>query len=376
MKRLVAQGLGLLTVVLLAAGCAQSPVKTIGASDAPDVPEIVDQLAPSITAAPTLAEPSPEHIFKSAAPNSGTSCPSSTKTVDSTLKLKTALEQAKAGDIIEMKRGTYKASFSLKAKGTKALPIYLCGSDQSVILGDDRAHGTGLHVEDSEYIHLVGFTVRGFQKGILLDTTRLSVIDAVKVENVGHEAIHLRANTTDTTVSNSVISGAGLATAKFGEGIYVGSAQSNWCDITDCKPDKSDRNVIKGNRIEGTTAEAIDLKEGTSEGRVEANIMDGTKITAADSWLDAKGNGWRIERNSGTESPGDGFQVHQILKGWGQNNVFIGNTLEVNGPGYGINVRSGAGDTGGSGNGNKVGCSNTVTGAKHGLSNLTCDERA
>src|SRR5699024_11419784 len=49
----------------------------------------------------------------------------------------------------------------------------------------------------------------------------------------------------------------------------------------------------------------------------------------ADSWVDVKGNDWLIEGNTGTASPVDGFQTHEILDGWGTGNVFRGNTADM-----------------------------------------------
>jgi hypothetical protein len=88
--------------------------------------------------------------------------------------------------------------------------------------------------------------------------------------------------------------------------------------------------------------------------------------------VDAKGNGWLISGNSGTDSTGDGFQTHHRnlsnngLGNWGLNNVFEGNTAVVNGPGRGFFVHDP------STTGNVVKCDNTVTGAALGFSNLTC----
>ena len=64
----------------------------------------------------------------------------------------------------------------------------------------------------------------------------------------------------------NTISDTGLRRDKFGEGVYVGSAQSNWCKHSDCEPDESDRNVVEGNTIFDTGAESVDLKEGTTGG--------------------------------------------------------------------------------------------------------------
>jgi hypothetical protein len=160
------------------------------------------------------------------------------------------------------------------------------------------------------------------------------------------------------------VTGAGLRKPKFGEGIYIGTAESNWCDISSCQPDRSDRNEIRDNSISGTTAESVDIKEGTSDGVLVGNIFEGSSIQEADSWVDVKGKGWRIERNTGRNSPLDGFQTHEIVDGWGTGNVFRENTAEVNGPGLGYSLKP-VRD-------NVVDCSNTASQAAQGLSNLPC----
>jgi hypothetical protein len=94
------------------------------------------------------------------------------------------------------------------------------------------------------------------------------------------------------------------------------------------------------------------------------NTFDGSDIEAADSWVDVKGKGWTIEDNSGSNSPEDGFQTHEIVDGWGTENVFRNNTAKVNGPGYGYAltpVRD-----------NIVECNNEASAAESGLSNEPC----
>ncbi len=60
-------------------------------------------------------------------------------------------------------------------------------------------------------------------------------------------------------------------------------APSNWCTITDCDPDRSDRNVISGNQISGAGSESVDIEEGTTGGAVRGNTFDGAGMTGADS---------------------------------------------------------------------------------------------
>jgi hypothetical protein len=79
-------------------------------------------------------------------------------------------------------------------------------------------------------------------------------------------------------------------------------------------------------------------------------------ISAADSWVDVKGDDWVITGNRGENSPRDGFQVHIVLPGWGDRNTFSGNTSRLSSPGgTGIMLqRAGA---------NIVSCDNVTTGS-------------
>jgi ABC-type histidine transport system ATPase subunit len=91
-------------------------------------------------------------------------------------------------------------------------------------------------------------------------------------------------------------------------------------------------------------------------------------MVAADSWVDVKGNGWTIEGNTGTAAPQDGFQVHEVVDGWGQHNVFAGNVSNVDGSGYAINVAGPRGLRAST----EVRCDNSVQSAAQGLTNVDC----
>jgi hypothetical protein len=197
------------------------------------------------------------------------------------------------------------------------------------------------------------------------DGVRGAVLQGLTVEQIGDEAIHLRDFSSDNLVRDNTVRTTGLRRDKFGEGVYVGSAKSNWCTDSGCKPDASDRNVVLANHISDTTAEAVDIKEGTTGGRLIGNTFDGSKLTGGtnDSWVDVKGNDWLIEGNTGRHSPQDGFQTHRILHGWGTGNTFTNNTAQVDGPGWGFHLTS---------DGNVVACDNKATGGAKGLSNVTC----
>jgi hypothetical protein len=291
-------------------------------------------------------------------------CPAATVTVTDAAGLAEALAQAAPGTSIYLTDGVYQGTFTAAAKGTADRPIFVCGDAGAVIDGGGIKKGYGFHLDGADYWRLSGFTVRNAQKGVMGDSVNHAVISGLTVEQIGDEAIHLRKFSSDNVVEGNTISGTGNRRDKFGEGVYIGTANSNWTGITGGAPDTSDRNVVRGNIISGTTAESVDIKEGTTGGKVTGNTFDGSAITGADSWVDVKGNDWTISGNTGQRSPQDGFQTHQVYDGWGRGNTFTRNTARVDGPGFGFHLAP-VED-------NRVACDNTVAGAAEGLSNVAC----
>jgi hypothetical protein len=281
--------------------------------------------------------------------------------------LSTALARAKPGEMISLAPGTYVGDFIATTSGRDGAPITLCGARDAVLQGESIRHGYAFYLKNASWWRLAGFTVMGGQKGVVADHSSDDIVYGLYVHGTGDEAIHLREFSTHDLVSHCVIRHTGLLVQFFGEGIYVGSANKNWCRYTSCKPDRSDDDAIVDNDIADTSAENIDIKEGTTGGSIRGNHLDGMGMlaSAATAWVDVKGNGWTIRDNTGVDSNGDGFAVHQVYPGWGIGNVFIGNNAQVDGPGVGIYVQSPALKT-------VVACSNTVHGAAHGLSNTPC----
>ncbi|ONH26822.1 hypothetical protein [Pseudofrankia asymbiotica] len=289
-------------------------------------------------------------------------------TVHNADELTAALKAARPGTIVRMAAGRYVGDLGITVSGTEASPIWLCGSPDAVIDGEDDAKYL-LYLNKVSWVRVVGFSLRGGRKGLVADSVHNSIIASLHVSQIGDEAIHLRTASTDNTVIGNVIRDTGNRSEKFGEGIYVGSATSNWCTYTDCQPDRSNRNSVIGNDIADTTSENIDIKEGTEGGVVRDNRLSGSGMVATDSWIDVKGNGWLVENNTGTTDGGsieDGIQTHVVEEGWGRQNTIRGNQLTVDGEGYGVYIHDGKGTL------NVVGCDNKVTGAKKGLSNIPC----
>jgi hypothetical protein len=287
--------------------------------------------------------------------------------VSSAGQLRDALAAARPGQTIVLAKGTYTGNFVASVSGTAAGPITLCGGQASVLDGGDIGHGYVFYLNKASWWQLEGFTVTDGQKGVVTDGSSHDLIYGLYVHNIGDEAIHLRSFSSDDSVSHCVIRDTGLKTQFFGEGIYVGSAHSNWCRYTGCQPDQSNDNTISFNDIANTTAENIDIKEGTTGGILMQNTLDGAGMvaSAATAWVNVKGNDWTIDGNKGSSSIGDGFQVHQVYPGWGIGNLFKDNTATVDGSGYGIYVQSIQLET-------VVACNNIAYGAAQGLANVPC----
>ncbi|WP_088281090.1 hypothetical protein [Kineosporia sp. A_224] len=307
--------------------------------------------------------PAPAGIPK--APVARFDCPATGTRVSSAAQLTAALAAASAGDAILLADGVYTGAFVATAKASAGAPVYLCGSRSAVLDGGSTSGGYVLHLDGAAGWRVSGFTVRNGQKGVMVDGGRGNALQDLLVEEIGDEAVHLRRQSTGNVVRGLTIRDTGRRKEKFGEGVYVGSAESNWCDVNGCSPDRSDGNFVLDNRIGPTTAESVDVKEGTSGGVVAGNVLDGTGLVGADSWVDVKGNGWLVTGNRGTRSPMDGFQTHVVADGWGRDNVFRGNVADLaGGSGVGYYLHKDVPNT--------VACSNKVTGAAGGLSNRPC----
>lgn len=289
--------------------------------------------------------------------------------VKTAAELSSALNKAQAGDLIRLADGLYKGNFVVSVSGSSSSMITLCGTRKAILDGQSQTTGYTFHLK-ANYWRVVGFSVTRGKNGIILDQASNNILQSLAVYNTGNEALHLRTHSSNNLIQANEVSNAGLSKPEYGEGIYIGSAKSNWCDYTNCNPDKSDNNKIIGNKIFNTAAESIDLKEGTTNTLIQGNSFDGTHITGAnyaDSWIDVKGNDVVIKDNVGQNSGDvllDGYQTHVVVDGWGERIVFANNKSTVNGKGYAINVNKSKDVT--------VYCDNQVVGADLGLANVTC----
>lgn len=297
--------------------------------------------------------------------------------VSTATQLKEALQNAKAGDSIILTDGTYSGKFVIPVgvSGSKDNPITIVGSRNAILDAGSIITGYVLNVQSS-YWRIKGFTVKNGLKGIMADGASNILIDGVFVTNIGEEGIHLRKFSSHNTIQNCELTNLGLKTPDYGEGIYIGTAKSNWATVTNGELDKCDSNKVLNNKIGPyVAAECIDIKEGTTGGLISGNTFDAKGIqgaNSADSWIDVKGNYYIIENNTGHNSQPsallDGYQVNVAYNGWGNYNEFKNNICNVNAAGHGINVRLSS--SSGTAVGNKVYTSNQVNGAAKGVSNI------
>jgi hypothetical protein len=209
--------------------------------------------------------------------------------VSTAAQLQAALADAVPGQVIELAAGTYRGSFVTTKAGTAAKPITLSGPANAVLINDGPSgeapgcpaptvgwdSGYGLWLSGAPYWNLTGFTVQESKKGIVVDDSPHTTIDGVTVHHVDEEAIHFRRSSADSVLKNSTITYTGLVQAGYGEGVYLGSATSNWvCHGNSGGVDRGDRIQVLDNHIGPfVAAEPIDVKECTFDGLIRGNTQ-------------------------------------------------------------------------------------------------------
>ncbi|MFC5008527.1 cellulose binding domain-containing protein [Dactylosporangium cerinum] len=341
--------------------------------------------SPSASASPSAStSPSPS---PSTPPTSG-----STVDVSTAAQLQAALAGARPGQTIRLAPGVYDGSFIGTTPGTAAAPITVTGPRTAVLTNPTSAGsgpscptptpgwdpGYGFWLAGAPYWNLTGFTVADAKKGVVLDNSPHVTIDGLYVHHIGDEGVHFRRSSSDGVIRNSTVEYTGTAQPAYGEGVYLGSANSNWaCHGNSDGVDRSDRVQVLNNRIGPyVAAEHIDVKEGTVGGVIRGNTFDGRGIAgqnSADSWVDVKGTGYLIQGNTGTfAAPGtfaNGYETHNPVAGSGCGNVWRDNVSDLGGVGrYAVNVTS---TSKCAGNLNVVYTSNSVTNATGGLTNIS-----
>jgi hypothetical protein len=294
-----------------------------------------------------------------------------TVSVSTAAQLTSALANATAGDTITLADGVYKGQFKATADATSSSAITLTGSSKAV-LTSNGGNGYGLWLSTAPYWKVKGITVDNSVKGIVMDASPHVTLDDVHVHDIGYEAVHFRSGSDHGTIQNSNIHDTGTTQPSYGEGIYIGSANSNWSQYAGpTGVDASDYVQVLNNLVgPNIAAEGIDIKEGTKGGTIRGNTLNGTgeqNQNSGDSTIDVKGDNYLIDANTVSNPYTDGFQIHNVYNPYGCGNTFTNNKFTLGtAPGYGINVTDNSGCT----TKNTVASTNTSTGGK-GLTNIS-----
>ena len=292
-------------------------------------------------------------------------CPSATKNVSTSSALASALASATAGTVIRLAPGNYTGSFKVGGSGTATKPIWICGPSTAVLTNGTPQSGKALTIDSKHDIVVAGITLRNNFKGLsVINSQRITATDML-IERVGYEAVHFRNQTSDSEIKYSTIRYTGMKVAKYGEGVYVGTSDSNFCLYNNCKVDRTVRISVFKNTISNTGAQAVEIKGGASDGVVAGNTING----GGEAWVLIKGNNWLVADNGGATSSEFGYGTNGSLAGWGMDNIFVRNNAKstakvgtwIHKPNN-VDLR------------NRVSCLNTATSTVGGMTNVTCEK--
>lgn len=297
-------------------------------------------------------------------------CPAATRSVSTASGLQSALDAAGPGTVIKLAAGTYRGQFRLQRDGTTAQPIRVCGPRTAVLTAGMSTGARALVLDGATHVVATGFTVADSFQGVAVKWGGDVTISDLSVRDIGYEAIHLYAFTTDSIVAFNRVESTGVADVAYGEGVYIGTSQRRWDEVTAGAVDASDRNVVVHNTILDAGAEPIEAKEGTSDGIIAYNTISGHRPgSRALGWVLVTGNDWTVHGNTGTEAVTNGYASATWNGEWGFGNMWSSNRGDANASGYGvwiqpIGLRAPAGTY--------ARCSNAVTDAASGAGTFAC----
>lgn len=260
--------------------------------------------------------------------------------VSDTEELKTALENAKAGDEIILAEGEYIYSgstpngymFTGSADGTEENPVIIRSENPekpAVISGSSTSENYAFSIQ-GDWWKIKNIKITNAQKGIVLDNSNHTEIIGCEVYNIGSEGIHFRDNSSYCLAENCYVHDTGVVSQGYGEAVYVGSAKSTTGYGYECN-----YNTVRNCRLgPNVAAEHVDIKEYTTGTTVENCTFDGTGMSGENyskSFINIKGNDCIIRNNTGyrngCQAIQRAFEQNNVVDGWGQNASLYGNKV-------------------------------------------------
>ena len=192
------------------------------------------------------------------------------------------------------------------------------------IYSTDYTHNYGIHVT-GDYVILKNLKVHTFSKGVMFDNSIGSLMEDCEIYHTGGELVHVRDSSQKITLNRNFIHGSGFEKPRYGEGIYVGTFYTGWASSQQSDRDagfwgtdalqgdakhrytgydwRVNDTKITCNIIKATTAENIDVKEGTIGGVIQGNMFIGDsmnyngEVEYDDANIDMKGASWTVTGN-------------------------------------------------------------------------------
>jgi parallel beta-helix repeat protein len=182
-----------------------------------------------------------------------------------------SLTRISGGDDLYVKSGIYSGSLFISGpSGTdrKRTSILAYPGHHPKIMGSGVNTGR-VRLTDVNYMNISGFEITNYNQGIRIEGSSNITIQNCTVHYIGQEAIGAIYNSSYIIIENNSI----YDTKKYmynGEGVYIGSGSAEPLDTTN-------NVIIRNNTIYNTGSggnnEAIELKPGTHDCLVEANII-------------------------------------------------------------------------------------------------------
>ena len=260
--------------------------------------------------------------------------------VTNTEELKSALENAKAGDEIVLSEGEYIYTgstpkgrmFTGSGEGLEKNPIIIRSEnpDNPAVLSGSSTSSSYVLTVTGDWWEIKNLKITNAQKGIILDNSNHTKISGCEVYNIGSEGIHFRDNSSYCLAENCYVHDTGVVSPGYGEAVYIGSAKSTTGYGFDCH-----YNTVRSCKLgPNVAAEHIDVKEYTIGTVIENCIFDGTGMSgesSSKSFVNIKGNDCTLRNNvgyrNGCEKILRAFEQNQVVEGWGQNALVYGNKV-------------------------------------------------
>ena len=266
------------------------------------------------------------------------------------------LDVAEPGDEIHVLPGDYLQDAATTRDGEVDAPIVVRGlSDHTGRRAVLRGAG-GSHIFDIRHSHiwLEGLSINGligeaksadgYRSKLVYVSGRPEVdggltdvrLKSLELRNAGTECVRFKFDVSDSVIEKSLLENCGVwdfrlgRGQKNGEAIYIGTAPEQLPETYPHDRDPSARNWIHSNWIRSNGAECVDIKEGSSQNRIENNECLGQQDPDSGG-ISVRGPRNLIHKNRVHDNVGAGIRVGGDEPEDAIGNDVIGNLVYSNG---------------------------------------------